>query len=158
MGLGEPKNGCAGSGQGFTQPRSCLGCLSDRQAFWSWTWFSRASLITSTPGMRTPAISPDPGNLTAKFVMWETVFFPFPELKHIPASKLPVILSTCLEKNIGKGDLIDWCSLWGIPPISWELHLLVQFEFLFGALFDNPHSWIGSCSTKLVPDYPLHDA
>lgn len=64
------------------------------------------NLIASTSGRLTPAISPDPGNLTIKFVMWETVFVLFPELKHIPTSKLPVILSGWLGKNLGKGDLI----------------------------------------------------
>lgn len=63
------------------------------------------SLIISTLGRLIPAVSPDPGNLTVKFVMWETVFF-FPELKHIPTSKVPVILSRCLGKDIGRGDLI----------------------------------------------------
>lgn len=57
-------------------------------------------LITSTSSSLTPAISPDPGNLTVKFVMWEIVFVLYPELKNIPTSKLPAHSSECL--HLGK--------------------------------------------------------
>lgn len=59
----------------------------------------RGSLIASTSSSLIPATSPDPGNSTLKFVMWEIVFVLYPDFKDVPTSKLPVNSSECLHSG-----------------------------------------------------------